>query len=265
MRILKLATVFLPCKTAGFLAFRQSIIHAPLRRPAGSPFDRPFGSAHVLLQHQQTSDHFPTHICGSCNRSFDSCKALVQHQQALDHFPRNPTIKCGNCDRSFSSREALVKHQQALDHLSKHKYGNCDRSFDSRKALEQHTESKHPASTKCPSCGEVRFRSFASAMQHLESGQCPNCRGKDHARRQVFTAISPHLRNEQNKAILLLPSSSKAGGEQIPSKPYSCDQCSKSFKELNQLMQHKSAKHKSKLTLGGGRNQLPPGSQHVLR
>lgn len=162
----------------------------------------------------------------------------------------NNLFPCNSCDRSFQTRQSLKQHQVAK-HGPTHKCGFCDRSYITRRGLEDHMNDKHPAQSKCPACANTRFRSLQGAMQHLESGACPNCRGKKHARGQVYNCISPHI----GGSLLLGASSS---GE-VPDFPYECPQCPRSFRELNHLMQHQKDKHGDSGQLGGS-NFLRLGS-----
>ena len=49
-----------------------------------------------------------------------------------------------------------------------------------------HMQVHRPRSVACPICGDRRFRTGANAVQHVESGSCSGCQGRDNARRQIY-------------------------------------------------------------------------------
>jgi hypothetical protein len=57
-----------------------------------------------------------------------------------------------------------------------------------------------PRNVPYPVCGEVRFRSGANAVQHVESGYCSGCRGHDNARQQIynFASLKPTMKPNMN-------------------------------------------------------------------
>jgi C2H2 type zinc-finger (2 copies)/Zinc finger, C2H2 type len=161
-------------------------------------------------------------------------------------------FECGDCERSFTSQLALQQHQVAKNHRQKsnevniHNCGFCERSFSTREALTQHMNAQHAKQISCPACAVTRFRSLTSALQHLESGQCPHCQGKQNARYQVYQAISPHISSHGEPQWLLVGSAVARGvqnADELEEFPYSCDLCDRPFRELNHLLQHKTDKH----------------------
>merc|ERR1711963_147310 len=79
----------------------------------------------------------------------------------------------------------------------------CDRIFDNHwnpvvneNSLRQHMQVHKPRNVRCPLCREVRFKSGANVVQHIEEGYCSSCRGKDNARRQIqrFMKSNPAAR-----------------------------------------------------------------------
>lgn len=193
--------------------------------------------------------------CNDCDRTFQSQASLKQHQVATKH-QNAISFPCNECNHVFQTKESLKQHQVAK-HGPTHKCGFCDRSFGTRKGLEAHMDDQHPVQTSCPSCGIKRFRSFQAAIQHLESGACPDCRGKKNARDQVYRCISPHL----GSSTRLLAAGDNHDDEHILEFPYVCPKCSRSFRQLNHLIQHQNAKHGDQ-ALGhiGGRNFRQLGS-----
>ena len=66
--------------------------------------------------------------------------------------------------------------------------------------LKMHIQVHEPRTVSCPVCGDQRFRSTTNAVQHVESGSCRGCKGKENARQQIFKFISnKQVRNVQLK------------------------------------------------------------------
>ena len=120
----------------------------------------------------------------------------------------------------------------------------CDRSFSSRNALEMHQQVHRPLDYACPVCGDKRFKSGANAVQHVESGYCRGCLGRENARHQIYKYVSskpqmqPYLANNQ-----LLEYDGGRNSSEVPEFPYICDYCDKRFRQLSQQMQHQDQKH----------------------
>lgn len=127
----------------------------------------------------------------------------------------------------------------------------CFRQFNSRNSLDQHMQVHRPRNVACPVCNEVRFRSGANAVQHVESGYCSGCRGRDNARQQIYNFASS--KSTMKPYMTSVPRLTNGGGGSygaVPDYPYKCPSCAKSFQQLSQLLQHKDAKHNSTHLLG---------------
>jgi len=126
----------------------------------------------------------------------------------------------------------------------------CYRTFDSSNELEMHMQVHRPKTIACPICGEERFRSGANAVQHVESGHCRGCRGKNFARQKIYEfASSKHQMNSYMTNTPMLTYGDQPYGA-VPDFPYQCQQCNKSFRQLSQLMQHQDNKHRNTHMLG---------------
>lgn len=129
-------------------------------------------------------------------------------------FGRNKSCSCPTCGRTF--------------------YGNsCDNQ------LKMHQQTHAPRMVACPICGEVRFRSATNAVQHVESGSCSGCLGKDNARRQIYDFTS------RSAPSMLAPmlewhSADRSG---VPERPYMCTHCHRTFRAMGDMMQHMAASH----------------------
>ena len=127
--------------------------------------------------------------------------------------------------------------------------GECYRSFASQNELNMHMQVHRPRNVACPVCGEQRFRSGANAVQHVESGYCTGCLGKDNAREQIyrFAAGQSSMGRYMTERPLLTYGGTISGP--VPDKPYCCKECSKSFHQLSQLLQHQDQKHNNRRML----------------
>lgn len=117
----------------------------------------------------------------------------------------------------------------------------CSRYFRNANDLAQHTKTHAPRTVACPVCGEVCFRSGTNAVQHVESGSCRGCRGKDNARNKIFEFVSNNRATQQFLALAIEDKPHHRGGP--GDLPYRCSHCSKRFRQFSQLMQHETDKH----------------------
>ena len=97
--------------------------------------------------------------------------------------------------------------------------------------------------------GNNRFKSPANAVQHVESGYCTGCRGRDNARQQIYDYAQRQrgMQRYMHDTPMLTYDGPSSG---VPDYPYHCDQCNKSFRQLSQLMQHQDQKHRNLRMLG---------------
>lgn len=120
----------------------------------------------------------------------------------------------------------------------------CYKTFSNSNQLKMHSQVHRPKNVACPVCGDVRFSSGANAVAHVESGFCRGCRGQSNARQQIYeyasqqSAMRPYISN-----VPRLTYGGDYDDDEVPDFPYQCRECSKSFRNLSQLMQHRDSKH----------------------
>ena len=122
-----------------------------------------------------------------------------------------------------------------------HTCGVCSRSFPDANTLASHRKSHLPKNTKCPLCGDTRFRNMVGAVAHVEGGSCTACLGQDNARRQIYQFAQQHsgmLMLGDRTPILQLDA---WGNTVVPDNPYACQTCNKTFKNLSSQMDHQNA------------------------
>lgn len=128
----------------------------------------------------------------------------------------------------------------------------CSRSFNTQNELNMHMQVHRPRSVSCPICGDTRFKSGANAVQHVESGYCSGCRGQNNARQQIYEFAS--RQNGMSRFMTERPQLTYGDWHNnygnVPEFPYKCPDCSKSFRQLSQLLQHNDQKHGQMRMLG---------------
>jgi len=201
-------------------------------------------------------------VCSACERVFergDNWRAnnhnMEQHRQT--HFMACPW-DCGEdiFDRQankFAMRAALQRHIAEVHGNTSATCPTCQAVFDkgpnrraNENSLKEHMQVHEPRSVCCPLCGEQRFRSPINAVQHVESGSCPSCPGREAARRGIYSFIARNQVTQQMLATQpqLHHSSSRRGGGEVPEQPYQCTSCARTFASLSAMLQHQASKHR---------------------
>merc|ERR1712183_59699 len=110
--------------------------------------------------------------------------------------------------------------------------------------LKQHMQVHGPCMVPCPICGVKKmFRSATNAVQHVESGACGGCKGKEKAREQIYKFIS---NKKESRNLLADPPALEyqgAGAGTVPDMPYKCQSCGRRYKQVSALMQHQQYGH----------------------
>jgi DNA-directed RNA polymerase subunit RPC12/RpoP len=166
----------------------------------------------------------------------------------------NPNMvrrRCAECGYSLDSDEFSNNQwnkgpgaSRCIDCVNPPTYecSDCSRTFDNQNNLDMHKQVHRPRNVSCPICGEQRFKSGANAVQHVESGYCNGCKGVDNARNQIYQFASSKRQMQQylNGRPMLTNGGST---NHVPNYPYHCQECSKAFHHLSQLLQHQDQKH----------------------
>lgn len=124
----------------------------------------------------------------------------------------------------------------------------CYKSFHNQNELNMHMQVHRPRTIPCPVCGRAFFKSGANAVAHVESGYCSGCPGKSQARQKIFEFASskPQMRAH------MTPMLENGGQTSIPDRPYQCNLCARSFRDLSGLLQHQDQKHNNTRLLSNG-------------
>mmetsp|Transcript_73423 Transcript_73423/g.153256 ORF Transcript_73423/g.153256 Transcript_73423/m.153256 type:complete len:172 (-) Transcript_73423:9-524(-) len=119
---------------------------------------------------------------------------------------------------------------------------HCGREFASHSNLVHHMQTHQPKTFRCPLCNEQRFGNGANVAQHVESGYCSGCIGKENARSAIYNFMRSNGSTQQFFNQQLLENGSY-GSHSVPETPYACPQCFRPFRNISQLMQHQAASH----------------------
>ena len=165
---------------------------------------------------------------------------------------RNEGRRCAEC-QEYRSIDDFSNNQwykgeaisRCMDCVNRVCYcPECGQSFNNHNELKMHSQVHRPRNVACPVCGEQRFRSGANAVQHVESGSCSSCRGKDNARKQIYRFASNQRKMQRFLTNTPLLTNGSNDDYHVPEYPYRCPECSKPFRQLSQLLQHQDNKHR---------------------
>merc|ERR1712192_54656 len=174
------------------------------------------------LTKHMTEPHYISDTCPKCDSRIwnDSGDTVKLREDLWKHMaePHDVSATCPTCYKVFNSWESKRENQ------------NC---------MEQHQQVHRILLYQCPLCGVQRFRAQASAVQHVESGGCPKCRGRVAARNGVYNFVATnqetrHMLSEQPRILY----DGYVARYDIPKRPYKCDQCNKRFTTLGGMMHH---------------------------
>jgi len=83
-------------------------------------------------------------------------------------------------------------------------------------------------------------------VQHVESGYCSACSGKDKARKAIYQyaqhSFGGLLTGGSGQHLL---EDRTHSSRDVPEFPYKCNECGRQFRQASHLMQHKTDKHMS--------------------
>jgi len=198
--------------------------------------------------------------CEICDRVFEKSRNWRANDNSMRQHLQTHYKSCPECGLEFMSRtgskdslRAAVEKHIAARHDMSATCPTCHRVFDyfnnkraNRNSMEEHMQVHKPKTVSCPVCGDQRFRSATNAVQHVESGACPNCPGRDTARKAIHGFIAGHQETRHmlvSRPQLQYNGSGAPGYGPVPDRPYNCGHCQKTFKDLSSKMQHEERSH----------------------
>lgn len=186
------------------------------------------------MLHQKRHMKVKPYGCDVCDKSFVTKQKLTEHMNI--HTGENP-IKCDMCDSTFKRYSNYQQHKKYLHMNTKRKLKDficdCGEVFHSKTKLIWHREIHDEKPKQCPFCVE-RFVHTASLTRHvrkwhndtylsdlvdkkkIKNVTCPICNVT-----YLHTSLQTHMRIHEGI------------------KPFSCGECSKTFRTKWNLQLHR--------------------------
>ena len=90
----------------------------------------------------------------------------------------------------------------------------------------------------CIVCHTKKFATMGHVVQHVESGRCVGCSGKDNARKMIHQ----YIRNSNQGQLLVGYDPQNSDSDSDSDEPsYKCSSCGKVFRLLSSMLEHQRA------------------------
>lgn len=192
----------------------------------------------------------------------DKCNLIVQNKKVLkDHMrtahEKRKEIICDICSKTVFENWEIEVHSKEHNKLHKFNCTKCNKTFllewRLKKHLENHSDSKkifcHYFNNKKP----CPFEEIGCMFTHEKSKLCRNDIACERILCQFRHKNFNHVKDKNpDSTIGNKEHFEKENGNKVTNSKngeFNCDQCTKIFKNKNDLKEHKQADHKVKLVL----------------
>ncbi|MBN3309165.1 ZNF91 protein, partial [Amia calva] len=166
------------------------------------------------------------HRCDQCGRAYRHAGSLLNHKKSH----KTGVFRCFVCQKRFYNLLALKNHQRVHFDIKRHKCTECGKAFKIQKQLVNHQRIHEE--------NRLRTKELNLQLQHLMQLN----RAAMDPTADLPSLLQHSLAGGSNGTSSWLHANGE--GVKLEKRPYSCDQCGRTYRHAGSLVNHKNS-HKT--------------------
>ncbi|CDQ58701.1 unnamed protein product [Oncorhynchus mykiss] len=187
--------------------------------------------AHQLSHHKAQADDAKHYKCDQCGRAYRHAGSLLNHKKSH----KTGVFRCMVCQKRFYNLLALKNHQRTHFDVKRHTCNECGKAFKIQKQLLNHLRIHKE--------NKAKIQELNNQIQALMQMNGSGSEGGMHSLNAPANQAATTTRRKRRPTVNLKKPSVKSEGAGDP-RPYSCDQCGRTYRHAGSLVNHKNS-HKT--------------------